>query len=245
MWRAAATIALALAPLSSVAAEAPSIDPWAETRTQFERVMADLTSGVAGALVTSKHRTDADQARLLEEGYAPHPRSQHKLGLAWDVAAPLESLVALRDLAQAQGFTALIMTSPVTGNAYLHVQRYRRAPVQDPPAPVVVATTTTAIAPPPEPPAPEIAIEPPRPVEGTRLSLPRRLLRKKADGRIVLLLQVSEQGRVLDVAVDSSDLPAFDTFVTEEVRQWSFHPPTRAGQPVLATARLPIPIRVD
>jgi len=247
MWRAAATIALALAPLSSVAAEAPSIDPWAETRTQFERVMADLTSGVEGALVTSKHRTDADQARLLEEGYKPHPRSQHKLGLAWDVAAPLESLVALRDLAQAQGFTALIMTSPVMGNAYLHVQRYRRSPLPPTPAPVVVATTTTAIAPPPETPAsaPEVAIEPPRPVEGTRLDLPRRLLRKKAEGRIVLLLQVSEEGRVLDVAVDSSDLPAFDTFVTEEVRQWSFHPPTRAGEPVLATARLPIPIRVD
>jgi TonB family protein len=243
MWRSAACLIALLAPLSGVAAEVPAQDAWAEARTHFERVMADLTSGVEGALVTSKHRTDADQARLLEEGYKPHPRSQHKLGLAWDVAAPLETLVALRDLAQAQGFTALIMTSPVTGNAYLHVQRYRRSPVQEPPAPVVVATTTTAIAPPPEPPAP--AIEPPRPVEGTRLSLPRRLLRKKADGRIVLLLQVSEEGRVLDVAVDSSDLPEFDTFVTDEVRRWSFHPPTRAGQPVLATARLPIPIRVE
>jgi TonB family protein len=139
------------------------------------------------------------------------------------------------------------MTSPVTGNAYLHVQRYRRSPLEAPPAPIVVAATPTAIAPPVETPAPEpvIAIEPPRPVEGTRLDLPRRFLRKKVDGRIVLLLQVSEAGRVLDVAVDSSDLPELDTFVSDEVRHWTFHPPTRDGRPVLATARLPIPIRID
>lgn len=246
MWRAAATLVLALTPLPSGAGAEPAPDPWAETSTQFASVMADLTGGVAGALVTSKRRTDADQERLLAEGYKPHPLSQHKIGLAWDIAAPLESLVALRDLAQAQGFTALIMTSPVTGNSYLHVQRYRRSPLHDSAEPVAVAAAT-AVAEPAiiEPASEAILIEPPRPFEGTRLDLPRKLLRKKVEGRIVLLLQISEEGRVVDVAVDSSDLPDFDTFVTDQVRQWSFYPPTRDGQPVLATARLPIPIRVD
>ena len=251
MGRAAIALAcLVVLPLVSRAGESPPAVDWAETRAAFARAMAEITSGVAEARVTSKHRTEADQERLAEQGYRPHPHSQHKLGLAWDVAAPAESLETLRDLARAQGFTALIMTSPVTGASYLHVQRFARSPLgKQKAAPVLVA----AAAPEPAAPAPvaaapiepEPAIEPPRPMAGARLDFPRRLLRKKVDGRIVLLLEVSEEGRVLDVAVDSSDLPEFEDFVANEVRRWSFHPPTREGRPVVATARLPIPIRLD
>lgn len=244
-------VLLSMLPRAAWAGESRPAQDWAETRTQFASAMAQITSEVAGVLVTSKHRTEADQERLAEEGYKPHPHSQHKLGLAWDIAAPAESLETLRDRARAQGFTALIMTSPVTGASYLHVQRFARSPlgkkrqldamVADAAAtPAAEPVAVVAVMPEPEP-----AIEPPRPLPGAKLDFPRRLLRKKVDGRIVLLLQVSEEGRVLDVAVDSSDLPEFEDFVANEVRRWSFHPPTREGRPVVATARLPIPIRLD
>lgn len=249
-----ATIVLAclvVLPLASRAGESRPADDWAETRARFASAMGQMTSGVAGALVTSKHRTEADQVRLAEAGYEPHPRSQHKLGLAWDIAAPAESLETLRDLARAQGFTALIMQSPVTGASYLHVQRFARSPLGTKKS-TAIATDESATPASTEPapvvaalPEPEPAIEPPRPMAGAKLDFPRRLLRKKVDGRIVLLLQVSEEGRVLDVAVDSSDLPEFEDFVANEVRRWSFHPPTREGRPVVATARLPIPIRLE
>ena len=52
-------------------------------------------------------------------------------------------------------------------------------------------------------------------------------------------------GEVLDVQIASSDLPDFSDFVSREVRSWKFTPPTRAGRPVRATARLPIPIHIN
>jgi TonB family protein len=63
-------------------------------------------------------------------------------------------------------------------------------------------------------------------------------------GRIVLMLELSEAGKVLSVEIDSSDLPEFEDFVASAVRSWRFTPPTRGGRPVEAWARLPIPIRV-
>ena len=64
-------------------------------------------------------------------------------------------------------------------------------------------------------------------------------------GTIVLLLKLNDEGDVLDVEIDSSNLPAFDAFVLGEVKRWRFTPPTQNGQPVKAKARLPIPIRIS
>jgi TonB family protein len=86
---------------------------------------------------------------------------------------------------------------------------------------------------------------PPRPIGVSGLGFPRRLLRSPVDGEIVLLIDLSEEGEVLDVQVDSSNLPDFDDFVSRQVRGWKFTPPTRAGLPVRATARLPIPIHIN
>ncbi len=85
----------------------------------------------------------------------------------------------------------------------------------------------------------------PRPLGGPTLAIPRELRRKKVRGEIVLLLELSERGEVLDARVDSSDLPAFDDLVVGQVRGWRFSPPTRAGRPVEARARLPIPIVIE
>jgi len=84
----------------------------------------------------------------------------------------------------------------------------------------------------------------PRPVGVSGFNFPRRLKKKKVDGKIYLLIQLDESGRVLSAEVDSSNLPEFDDFVAGEVRRWKFTPPTKQGQPVRAQARLPIPIRI-
>jgi TonB family protein len=84
----------------------------------------------------------------------------------------------------------------------------------------------------------------PHPIGAPSLEFPRRLLKKKVSGKIVLLLELDREGRVLDVQIDSSDLPDFDDFVLSEVSTWEFTPPTRRGHPVRAEARLPIPIEI-
>jgi protein TonB len=85
----------------------------------------------------------------------------------------------------------------------------------------------------------------PRPIGVVGLNSPQRLLKKKAAGKVVLLRKLDADGRVLDVQIESSDLPEFDDFVAGEVRRWRFTPETRQGQPVKALARLPVPIRIS
>ncbi len=85
----------------------------------------------------------------------------------------------------------------------------------------------------------------PRPRPGSTLEIPRRLRRTPVDGEIVLLVTLGPEGRVLEARVASSDLPHFEEFVVAEVMEWRFTPPTRDGTPVRATARLPIPIRIE
>lgn len=256
---------LALAMLASVE-PAPAVDPDLDVRARFDASMAAILADLPGVIVTSKQRTDADQERIAALGYKPHRHSQHKRGLAWDCAAPHETLETIRDRARAHGLTALIMTSPVTGVPYIHVQRFPRryAPPVDgvaPESPVVVAEADDVAEPAAGAPAPEDVLTPeeaaeevalapfdgprPKPIGVERLDLPRELRTKKTSGRIVLLVRLDPEGKVLDLAVDSSDLPDFEPFVVAEVRQWRFTPPTRQGQPVEAYARLPIPIHVN
>lgn len=85
----------------------------------------------------------------------------------------------------------------------------------------------------------------PRPLPGSTIHFPSRLKKKKANGTIILLIQIDEDGRVLDATVDSSDVPQFDDVVVSAVKGWKFSPPTQRGQPVRAQARLPLPIRIN
>ena len=82
-------------------------------------------------------------------------------------------------------------------------------------------------------------------VAGGQLDFPRRLRRSRVDGKIVLDLELNRAGEVVALRVDSSNLPAFEGFVAQQVRGWKFTPPTRGGQPVAARAKLPIAIRLN
>jgi TonB family protein len=106
-----------------------------------------------------------------------------------------------------------------------------------------LAEATSAAAAPPLREAGELD-RPLRPVGVTGFELPASLRASRARGEIVLLLRVSPEGEVLEVQVDSSDLPRFDAVVADQVREWRFTPPTWQGHPVEARARLPIPIDV-
>jgi TonB family protein len=86
--------------------------------------------------------------------------------------------------------------------------------------------------------------EAPRPIGDTTLRFPERLRRRKVDGHVVLLLELSREGAVTSARVDASDLPEFEDVVLAQVRGWRFTPPTERGRPVRARARLPIPIHV-
>jgi peptidoglycan glycosyltransferase len=81
-----------------------------------------------------------------------------------------------------------------------------------------------------------------RPIVGGEIELPRRLLRRRVDGQIVFAIEIDRAGAVVALQVDSSNLPAFENFVSQQVRSWRFTPPTRGGQPVDARAKLPISI---
>ncbi len=254
-----------LAPAPSPAVADPGRD--------FALAMANITEGLPDLIVTSKARSDADQARLRSQGYAPHRHSQHRLGLAWDLAAPLEVLELVEERARTHGFTAIRMRSPVSGRVYLHVQRYARSPLRG----VVTAALDAALVREMEAPPSETstgrdgdptagieesepnaeaatiadtaaateAIDVPRPVGVTGFEFPRRLLARKARGTIVLLVELSAGGEVEELRIDSSDLPAFESFVAREVKRWKFTPFTREGRAVAATARLPIPIHIN
>ncbi len=85
----------------------------------------------------------------------------------------------------------------------------------------------------------------PRPVGAAGFNFPRHLRKEKVSGRIVLLLKLSPEGKVLDVQIETSDLPRFNDIVLRQIRNWRFTPPTQQGTPVRAQARLPIPIRIN
>jgi protein TonB len=85
----------------------------------------------------------------------------------------------------------------------------------------------------------------PRPIGAATFNFPRRLRKEPVDGKIVLLLRLSETGSVLGVELEASTLPRFNDVVMSQVRNWRFTPPTRQGRPVRAQARLPIPIRIN
>jgi protein TonB len=85
----------------------------------------------------------------------------------------------------------------------------------------------------------------PRPIGVSGFNFPQRLLKKKASGKIVVLLKLNSQGEVLDAQIDSSNLPEFEAFVLNEIKRWKFTPPMQQGRPVQAQARLPIPITIN
>ena len=85
----------------------------------------------------------------------------------------------------------------------------------------------------------------PRVLSDTELDFPAHLLKRRARGKIVLSVNLTREGDVADVQIDSSTLSRFNDFVLGEVEKWKFTPPTRRGRPVKARTHVPLNIRIQ
>lgn len=85
----------------------------------------------------------------------------------------------------------------------------------------------------------------PQVVGDTTLDFPDHLLRRRTRGRIVLSVDLSREGEVVDVQIDSSTLLRFNDFVVDEVGTWKFTPPVRNGRVVKARTQVPLNIRIQ
>ncbi len=99
----------------------------------------------------------------------------------------------------------------------------------------------------PAAPAPLI---PPRPVAGMATNrapaYPQIALSRGETGRVMLRVNVSSDGRPLEVDVaETSGYPSLDVAAQAAVRRWQFIPATQAGSPVAAIAEVPVRFRLD
>lgn len=74
---------------------------------------------------------------------------------------------------------------------------------------------------------------------------PQRARRLGEQGRVMLRVNVSAAGAPLAVSVaESSGYPSLDDAARAAVEGWRFVPATRDGQPIAATAEVPIRFRL-
>ena len=75
---------------------------------------------------------------------------------------------------------------------------------------------------------------------------PAMARRRGEQGRVLLRVQVSMDGRPLSVAVArSSGFDILDSAAADAVRGWRFVPATEAGRPVPAVADVPVQFRLE
>jgi len=107
-------------------------------------------------------------------------------------------------------------------------------------------TTTKKVAPPPPPPPADVVIaprtNPRRPNAGAEEIYPAMSKRLGEEGTVVLLLTVSDEGRVTEAKVDqSSGFERLDEAASKEaVRSWRFLPGTRNGKPETMQMRIKV-----
>ncbi len=80
---------------------------------------------------------------------------------------------------------------------------------------------------------------PPRPIERVVPEYPDALRDVKKEGRAVMDIFISPEGRVLAPAVLEADDPLFGRFAYTAIRHWRFAPPTKGGVPVYTRVRVP------
>lgn len=115
-------------------------------------------------------------------------------------------------------------------------------------APAPPATSEAVSRPSPPPPvaqaAPLAAEEPivrPAPVNSPRPRYPRTARQRGLEGTVVVTVQVSEAGEVVDAAVRTSSGHAMlDQAAMDGVLRWRFSPARRQGEPTRATIDVPI-----
>jgi len=82
--------------------------------------------------------------------------------------------------------------------------------------------------------------ERPEPARRVDPRLPRRLVKKQLEGRVVVKALVDEQGRIQEVRIVSSKPDGvFDPHVRKAVKQWQFQPARYQGEPVKTWIELP------
>ncbi len=80
----------------------------------------------------------------------------------------------------------------------------------------------------------------PKPLRQVQPELPRRLVAKQLEGKVVAEALINEQGRVERVRIKRATPPGvFDQLVKQALRQWQFQPATYKGQPVKMWAEVP------
>lgn len=80
----------------------------------------------------------------------------------------------------------------------------------------------------------------PEPVQRVDPELPRRLVEKQMEGKVVVRALINKQGRVERVEVIQAQPPnVFDQHVLEAVRRWQFQPATYEGKKVKTWIELP------
>jgi protein TonB len=84
----------------------------------------------------------------------------------------------------------------------------------------------------------------PEPVVQVNPVYPRELRNAGAEGSVVVVFVVNEDGQVEDPRVESSSRPEFERPALEAVRKWRFRPGTREGEPVRTHLRQPLRFRV-
>lgn len=82
--------------------------------------------------------------------------------------------------------------------------------------------------------------EQPKPSRRVDPKLPRRIVEKQLEGRVVVKALVDEKGRVQKVRIVSSEPKGvFEPHVREAVKQWQFQPARYEGEPVKTWIELP------
>lgn len=116
-----------------------------------------------------------------------------------------------------------------------------------PTSPATTGTESQASPPPaaPAPLAPPLAAEEPivrpAPVNSPRPRYPRTARQRGLEGTVVVTVQVSEAGEVVDAAVRTSSGHAMlDQAAMDGVLRWRFSPARRLGEPTRATIDVPI-----
>ncbi len=80
----------------------------------------------------------------------------------------------------------------------------------------------------------------PRPIRQVQPELPRRLVAKQIEGKVIAQALIDENGRVEKVRIKRATPPGvFDQLVEQALRQWQFQPATYKGKPVKMWATVP------
>src|SRR5262249_18800264 len=91
---------------------------------------------------------------------------------------------------------------------------------------------------------PEVDFDrPPKPVRSPRPEYPDAAFRVHIEGVVLVEVVIDAQGRVARSRVVQST-PALDEAALATVRQWSFEPAMKHGQPVATFAHIPVRFRI-